>query len=112
MDATENFNDDYVIGSGTSGMVYKVIVPGRDKILAARFLKRTNHREDENRYRSLTHEIESLKHVRHRNILRHRDLITVHDVKVLLCDYMANGSMWEYLGGASRRPDHPDQKLG
>jgi hypothetical protein len=28
VEATENFSDDYVIGSGTSGMVYKVVIPG------------------------------------------------------------------------------------
>jgi len=109
VEATNNFSDDYVIGSGTFGMVYKVIIPGQDKILAAKCLKLANHHQDNIQYRSLRHKIESLKYARHRNILRHRDLIIEHDgrneVIVLLCDYMVNGSLWEYLGGASKRPN-------
>jgi len=88
-------------------MVYKVVIPGQDKIVAAKCLKLANGRHDDNRYRSLRHEIETLKNARHRNILRHRDLITADDVTVLLCDYMVNGSLWEFLGGASK----PNQKL-
>ena len=105
MKATDNFSDDYLVGSGTSDMVYKVAIPGRNKILAAKCLKVTascHDHNDRNRYRSLRREIETLKNARHRNILRHRGLITAHDVTVLLCDYMVNGSLWESLGGASK----------
>jgi hypothetical protein len=55
----------------------------------------------------LRHEIETLKNARHRNILCHQDLITTHGVIVILCDYVVNGSLWEFLDGASK----PIQKL-
>ncbi|XP_057825969.2 probable leucine-rich repeat receptor-like protein kinase At5g63930 isoform X2 [Cryptomeria japonica] len=94
--ATEEFSDNYLIGSGSFGRVYKVLLREAEKSLAiaAKVL-----RLQEEGKSSLIREIEALKFVRHRNIVGFLGFVYGSSINmdVLLFEYMAKGSLGEAL---------------
>ncbi|KAH7287796.1 hypothetical protein KP509_32G075000 [Ceratopteris richardii] len=95
-DILDELMDRNVIGRGCSGLVYKVEVPG-GICLAVKKLWTATRREDLNEHDSFGAEIETLGRIRHRNIVRLLGYCTNRTERLLIYDYMTNGSLADLL---------------
>ncbi|KAJ4869373.1 Leucine-rich repeat protein kinase family protein [Raphanus sativus] len=95
--ATDGFSSSNLIGSGSFGTVFKAFSPAENKVVAVKVL----NMERRGVMRSFMAECESLKDIRHRNLVK---LLTAcssidfqgNDFRALIYEYMPNGSldMW------------------
>ncbi|XP_057829732.2 probable leucine-rich repeat receptor-like protein kinase At5g63930 [Cryptomeria japonica] len=96
LNATEEFSDKYLIGSGSFSRVYKVLLTEAENgfVIAAKVLRL----QEEGRS-SFMREIDALKFVRHRNIVRFLGFVSGDSINmdILLFQYMAKGSLREAL---------------
>ncbi|MCO5596585.1 hypothetical protein L7F22_050650 [Adiantum nelumboides] len=88
--------DRNIIGRGCSGLVYKVDLPG-EICVAVKKLWPANKKDDLTEHDSFGSEIETLGHIRHRNIVRLLGYCTNRTERLLLYDYMPNGSLADLL---------------
>jgi serine/threonine protein kinase len=93
MKATENLNDEYIIGRGAEGVVYKAAI-GPDNILA---VKKLVFDEDERKRLSMLREIETLSQIRHRNLVKLEGVWLKENYGLISYKYMPNGSLYEVL---------------
>ncbi|KNA13052.1 hypothetical protein SOVF_120310 [Spinacia oleracea] len=97
--ATNGFSSENLIGSGTSGVVYKGILDEGGKTVA---IKRFNLESYHGALKSFLAECEVLRSIRHRNLVK---VITIcssvdyqgKDFKALVYEYMENGSLEDWL---------------
>ncbi|KAH9319908.1 hypothetical protein KI387_021677 [Taxus chinensis] len=102
--ATEGFSDKYLIGSGSFGKVYKVLLGEKEleeeKNKLALAVKVLNLKGDSNTaHQSFRREIEALKFVRHRNVLGLLGSLSFRsiDMDILIYEYMPKDSLWDAL---------------
>ncbi|XP_027343467.1 putative leucine-rich repeat receptor-like serine/threonine-protein kinase At2g24130 [Abrus precatorius] len=87
-DATEGFDNQRLIGSGSYGRVYRgVLMDGTP--IAIKVL----HLQSGNSTKSFNRECQVLKRIRHRNLIRIITACSLPDFKALVLPYMANGSL-------------------
>ncbi|KAG8385550.1 hypothetical protein BUALT_Bualt03G0056900 [Buddleja alternifolia] len=87
--ATKNFSEEYVIGIGGNGKVYKGVLPGGSEIA----VKRISH-ENGDGVRAFLAEISSLGRLKHRNLVGLRGWCKKEKGSLILVyDYMENGSL-------------------
>ncbi|XP_056861110.1 probable LRR receptor-like serine/threonine-protein kinase At3g47570 isoform X1 [Raphanus sativus] len=94
---TDGFSSSNLIGSGSFGTVFKAFLPAENKVVAVKVL----NMQRRGAMRSFMAECESLKDIRHRNLVK---LVTAcssidfqgNDFRALIYEYMPNGSldMW------------------
>ncbi|KAH0733950.1 hypothetical protein KY285_009657 [Solanum tuberosum] len=89
--ATSDFSEDYLVGNGMLGKVYKAILPN-DWTLAIKKLNDWENLEDE-----FLSEITTLGGLRHRNLLPLIGFCVEREKKLLVYKYMFNGSLHEWL---------------
>lgn len=89
MGATENLNERYLIGKGAHGTVFKASL-GPDKIYAVKKLVFGGHRGGR---LSMVREIQTVKALRHRNLVKLEEFWIRKDYGLLLYPYMENGSL-------------------
>ncbi|KAH0708316.1 hypothetical protein KY284_009743 [Solanum tuberosum] len=89
--ATFDFNDDYLVGIGMFGKVYKAILRN-GWTLAIKKLNDWENLEDE-----FVLEITTLGGLRHRNLLPLIGFCVEREKKLLVYKYMRNGSLHEWL---------------
>ncbi|PIN22108.1 Serine/threonine protein kinase [Handroanthus impetiginosus] len=99
--ATDNFNEDNLIGRGSFGYVYKGVVQG-----AAMAVKVLNTAITKSRKTFLA-ECEALRNVRHRNLIKIISTCSSLDSKnqqflALILEYMSNGSLYDWISGKRR----------
>lgn len=100
----ECLDEDNVIGSGASGKVYKVVL-GNGEAVAVKKLwggaKRACESEDLEKGRApddgFEAEVETLGKIRHKNIVKLWCCCTTRDCKLLVYEYMPNGSLGDLL---------------
>ncbi|KAJ4910663.1 putative LRR receptor-like serine/threonine-protein kinase [Raphanus sativus] len=95
--ATDGFSSSNLIGSGSFGTVFKALLHAENKVVAVKVLNMQRH----GAMRSFMAECESMKDIRHRNLVK---LLTAcssidfqgNDFRALIYEYMPNGSldMW------------------
>ncbi|KAF3485159.1 hypothetical protein F2Q69_00053167, partial [Brassica cretica] len=95
--ATDGFSSNNLIGSGSFGTVFKAFFPAENKVVAVKVL----NMQRRGAMRSFMAECESLKDIRHRNLVK---LLTAcssidfqgNEFRALIYEYMPNGSldMW------------------
>ncbi|CAL9247340.1 unnamed protein product [Arabidopsis halleri] len=95
--ATDGFSSSNLIGSGSFGTVFKALLPTENKIVAVKVLNLQRH----GAMKSFMAECESLKDIRHRNLVK---LLTAcssvdfqgNEFRALIYEFMPNGSldMW------------------
>ena len=95
--ATDGFSSSNLIGSGSFGTVFKAFLPAENKVVAVKVL----NIQRRGAMRSFMVESESLKNIRHRNLVK---LLTAcssidfqgNEFRALIYEYMPNGSldMW------------------
>ncbi|CAL8137917.1 unnamed protein product [Prunus armeniaca] len=93
MKATENLNDQYIIGRGAHGTVYKAHV-APDKDYAVKKILFAGHEESRS---SMVTEIIILGTIRHRNLLKLEEFWLREDHGLILYRYMQNGSLHDVL---------------
>ncbi|CAN4095633.1 unnamed protein product [Withania somnifera] len=89
--ATSDFSEDYLVGIGMLGKVYKAILPN-GWILA---IKKLN--DWENLEKEFVSEITTLGGLRHRNLLPLIGFCADRESRLLVYKYMHNGSLHEWL---------------
>ncbi|CAA2974433.1 receptor kinase ZAR1 [Olea europaea subsp. europaea] len=105
----------YVVGKSRSGIVYKVVVGGAVKgggsgvggpmVVAVR---RLSEEDATWRFKEFENEMEAICRVQHRNIVRLRAYYYASDEKLLVSDFICNGSLYSALHGG---PDNSSPPL-
>ncbi|KAJ4978059.1 hypothetical protein NE237_008839 [Protea cynaroides] len=96
--ATNGFSKDNLIGFGSFGSVYKAVLQESGAVVAVKVLKL----QQRGAYKSFAAECETLKNIRHRNLLK---ILTVcssidferNEFAALVYEFMPNGNLDEWL---------------
>ncbi|XP_047946497.1 receptor-like protein kinase HSL1 [Salvia hispanica] len=97
----EALDEDSVIGTGASGKVYKVVLSNGEAVAVKRLwgpskagddIERGSIRDD-----GFDAEVETLGKIRHKNIVKLWCCCTTRDSKLLVYEYMPNGSLGDLL---------------
>ncbi|XP_008776550.1 receptor protein kinase-like protein ZAR1 [Phoenix dactylifera] len=102
----------YVVGKSRSGIVYKVVV-GRGSVVAVRRLSEADDGEGEGegdewrRRRAFESEAAVIGRARHPNVAGLRAYYYAPDEKLLIYDYIANGTLQAALHGGPLNPTAP-----
>ncbi|KAF7124435.1 hypothetical protein RHSIM_Rhsim12G0184900 [Rhododendron simsii] len=91
-DATGGFDEQRKLGSGSSGRVYKGVLPNGMHIAVKVLQLQTG-----NPTKSFNRECQVLKRIRHRNLIRIITTCSLSDFKAIVLPYMANGSLDSWL---------------
>ncbi|KAL6504603.1 hypothetical protein OROHE_023361 [Orobanche hederae] len=102
--ATENFNEENLIGRGSFGFVYKGVVQG--KFIAIKVVDTAIAKSR----RTFLAECAALRLLRHRNLIKLATVCSSIDSKneeflALIFEFMSNGSLDEWISGKRRRAD-------
>ncbi|CAN6994359.1 unnamed protein product [Brassica oleracea var. botrytis] len=94
-DIVKNLTSANVIGTGSSGVVYRVTIPSGETLA----VKKMWPKEETGAFNS---EINALGSIRHRYIIRLLGWCSNKNVKLLFYDYLPNGSLSSLLHGAGK----------
>lgn len=91
----------YVVGKSRSGIVYKVVGVGRGSSAAANVVavRRLSEGDATWRFKEFESEVEAIARVRHPNVVPLRAYYYAHDEKLLITDFIRNGSLHTALHG-------------
>ncbi|WCJ27098.1 Leucine-rich receptor-like protein kinase family protein [Euphorbia peplus] len=105
-----SLDEDNVIGSGSSGKVYKVVFANGDAVAVKKLWGGAKKEMDENdvekgqvregRDDGFEAEVNTLGKIRHKNIVKLWCCCTTRDCKLLVYEYMPNGSLGDLLHGS------------
>ncbi|KAJ8510972.1 hypothetical protein OPV22_001406 [Ensete ventricosum] len=118
---TNNFSEEHKIGSGSFGAVYRATLPsGRDVAIkradvpaaaapsSSRRHEQLRLRDEQQRERAFYSELALLSRVNHKNLLRLLGFCRERGERVLVYEYMVNGTLHDNL---HRRPIAPPSPL-
>ncbi|GAB4843819.1 hypothetical protein Ancab_013781 [Ancistrocladus abbreviatus] len=93
----------YVVGKSRSGIVYRVVMGGRGSLAVAPTVvavRRLSEADDATwRFKDFESEVDSICKVHHPNIVRLRAYYYANDEKLLVSDFICNGSLYTALHG-------------
>ncbi|KAL1533968.1 receptor protein kinase-like protein ZAR1 [Salvia divinorum] len=93
----------YVVGKSRSGIVYRVVAGGRKGVAAAApvvvAVRRLSEGDLAWRLKEFEAEVEAIGKVRHPNVVRLRAYYYASDEKLLISDFISNGSLYNALHG-------------
>ncbi|XP_062204598.1 wall-associated receptor kinase 4-like [Phragmites australis] len=105
--ATDNFSEDYVLGCGGHGMVYRGTLDDNKEVA----IKKSKVIDDDCK-EEFVNEIIILSQINHRNIVRLLGCCLEVDVPMLVYEFVSNGTLFEFLhGNDSRSPIPLDLRL-
>ncbi|XP_061352364.1 receptor-like protein kinase HSL1 [Gastrolobium bilobum] len=90
-------SEDNVIGSGASGKVYKVVLSNGEVVAVKKLWGTVGSKKDE-----FDVEVETLGKIRHKNIVRLWCCCNSGDNKLLVYEYMPNGSLGDMLKNSKK----------
>jgi serine/threonine protein kinase len=93
LQATENLSDQYIIGRGAHGIVYKAIIG--QQVYAVKKFEFTRNRIKQRTM--MCKEIEVLGMYKHRNLIKYADYWIGEDYGLVLYEFMKNGSLHDIL---------------
>jgi hypothetical protein len=93
LEATENLKDEYIIGRGAHGIVYKAIIG--QQVCAVKKLE--FGRNKQKRLGITRNEIKVLRIIKHQNLIKYVDYWIGKDYGLVLYEFMENGSLYEIL---------------
>uniref|UniRef100_A0A7N0RCF3 non-specific serine/threonine protein kinase n=1 Tax=Kalanchoe fedtschenkoi TaxID=63787 RepID=A0A7N0RCF3_KALFE len=94
-DVVRNLTSANVIGTGSSGVVYKIQTPGGEALAVKKMWSSGESG-------AFTSEIKTLGSIRHKNIVRLLGWGSNQSLKLLFYDYLPNGSLSSLLHGAGK----------
>lgn len=100
--ATDNYNEDRVLGRGGHGMVYRGTLDDNKEVA----IKKSKVINDDWR-EEFVNEIIILSQINHRNIVRLLGCCLDVDVPMLVYEFVSNGTLSQFLHGADRRSPIP-----
>ncbi|KAJ0970287.1 hypothetical protein J5N97_023164 [Dioscorea zingiberensis] len=89
IEATENFDDKYLIGVGGYGTVYVATISSGETFA----IKKIEKIEDQTSEQAFRNEIQALTQIRHRNIVRLYGFCSTNEFNFLVYEYMEKGSL-------------------
>uniref|UniRef100_A0A0A9FM95 non-specific serine/threonine protein kinase n=1 Tax=Arundo donax TaxID=35708 RepID=A0A0A9FM95_ARUDO len=109
MEATANLSDQFAVGSGGSGTVYRAELPTGETVA----VKRIAHMDSDVLLhdKSFTREVKILGRVRHRHLVKLLGFVTSHDGGMLVYEFMENGSLYDWLHGGAAGGDRKKRVL-
>jgi len=93
IEATENFDDKYIIGTGGHGTVYKATLRSGD-VYAIKKLVISAHKGS---YKSMVRELKTLGKIKQRNLIKLKEFWFSRDNGFILYDFMEKGSLHDVL---------------
>ncbi|KAF7843147.1 receptor-like protein kinase [Senna tora] len=102
MKATGNLNDKHIIGRGAHGVVYKASIDPRSGHVVA--VKKVVFRRNKKRSLSMLREIETVRKIKHRNLVRFEGFWMGKDYGLIFYPYMVNGSLHDVLHERNQLP--------
>ncbi|CAN6278037.1 unnamed protein product [Urochloa humidicola] len=99
-DIIRELREENVIGSGGAGKVYRVPLRG-GAVVAVKKLWSSKGRPEEKLNREFDAEVRILGEIRHANIVSLLCYISSDDTRLLVCEYMENGSLDRWLRPAA-----------
>ncbi|TVU36472.1 hypothetical protein EJB05_18408, partial [Eragrostis curvula] len=106
--ATSNFSEENKIGIGNFGTVYKGRL--RDGSIIA--VKRaTKNMFDRKLYAEFRNEIQTLSKVEHLNLVKFLGYLEYEDERLILVEYVSNGTLRQHLDGSRGEPLEFSQRL-
>ncbi|CAD6341390.1 unnamed protein product [Miscanthus lutarioriparius] len=100
--ATDNYNEDRVLGCGGHGMVYRGTLDDHKEVA----IKKSKVINDDCR-EEFVNETIILSQINHRNIVRLLGCCLDVDVPMLVYEFVSNGTLSEFLHGADHRSPIP-----
>ncbi|XP_015962021.1 MDIS1-interacting receptor like kinase 2-like [Arachis duranensis] len=97
IEATNNFDDKYLIGIGGQGSVYKAELPS-GMVVAVKKLHMESDAEDKYNLRAFENEIKALTEMRHRNIIKLYGFCQHSQFSFLVYEFLEGGSLDQVLG--------------
>ncbi|WVZ04967.1 hypothetical protein V8G54_018313, partial [Vigna mungo] len=95
IEATEYFDDKYLIGVGGQGCVYKAVLP-TGEVVAVKKLHSVSNGEILNQ-KAFTSEIQALTEIRHRNIVKFHGFCSHSQYSFLVCGFLERGDVKKIL---------------
>ncbi|KAL5730514.1 hypothetical protein ACHQM5_003321 [Ranunculus cassubicifolius] len=96
-DILDSLDEDNVIGSGASGKVYKVVLSNGVSVAVKKLWGESIKDDTQIRDDGFEAEVETLGKIRHKNIVKLWCCCTTKDCKLLIYEYMPNGSLGDLL---------------
>ncbi|PKU71079.1 receptor-like protein kinase HSL1 [Dendrobium catenatum] len=98
----DSLDEDNVIGSGASGKVYKLVLSNNEALAVKKLWKSNSLKNDganhhEAAYDAFESEVATLGKIRHKNIVKLWCSCSHRDCKLLVYEYMPNGSLGDLL---------------
>ncbi|XP_071710704.1 uncharacterized protein [Rutidosis leptorrhynchoides] len=95
---TDNFNERYIIGYGSSSTVYKCALKNSRPIAIKRLYTEYQHN-----FHEFETELATVGSIRHRNLVSLHGYSLSPTGNLLFYDYMPNGSLWDLLHGPAKK---------
>ncbi|CAJ1785296.1 unnamed protein product [Sphenostylis stenocarpa] len=95
VEATEYFDDKYLIGVGGQGAVYKAIL-ATGQVVAVKKLHSVSNEEMIN-HKAFTSEIQALTEIKHRNIVKLYGFCSHSQYSFLVCEFLERGDLKKIL---------------
>ncbi|KAG4382274.1 hypothetical protein GLYMA_14G048301v4 [Glycine max] len=100
LEATEGFDDKYLIGEGGSASVYKAILPTEHIVAVKKLHASTN--EETPALRAFTTEVKALAEIKHRNIVKSLGYCLHSRFSFLVYEFLEGGSLDKVLTDDTR----------
>ncbi|RZS03406.1 hypothetical protein BHM03_00033591 [Ensete ventricosum] len=108
---TRGIKEENLIGSGGSGNVYKVDLGNRARETVAVKKIWSSRKLDSKLEKEFQSEVQFMGSIRHKNIIKLLCCISSPDAKLLVYEYMGNGSLDRWLHGKRAAPLHWPTRL-